>query len=315
MTLETRPYGQKGDMVSVIGLGGAGLYQSSFADGVATVHRALELGVTYFDTSPEYGGGMSQAVLRGGLEGRSEKYLVATKLGRLGSRARYRSYDALRAQLDENLRLLGRQSVDALQIHHVDMPAWWTDTPPEEERAPVDPGYDIAGSPVVQVLRDAREEGLCRYIGPTQNHYQAVASVLPRADFDVCLPANNYDVLRRGTRREVFPIAKARNVTVVIGGILLGGRLTYADPGWINPGLDWFTPEIRNALERLYTISRESGLTPVELTIRYLLADRDFATLLVGAAVPSEIEVCVAAAEKGPLPADLHRTLEGMSIL
>ena len=110
MTLETRPYGQKGDMVSVIGLGGAGLYQSSFADGVATVHRALELGVTYFDTSPEYGGGMSQAVLRGGLEGRSEKYLVATKLGRLGSRARYRSYDALRAQLDENLVCWGAKA-------------------------------------------------------------------------------------------------------------------------------------------------------------------------------------------------------------
>ena len=314
MALETRPYGQKGDVVSVIGLGGAGLYQSSFADGVATVHPALELGVTYFDTSPEYGGGMSQAVLRDALKGRSEKYLLATKLGRLGNRARYRSYDALRAQLDENLRLLGRQSVDALQIHHVDMPAWWTDTPPAEERAPVDPGYDIVGSPVVQVLRDAREEGLCRYIGPTQNHYHVVASVLSRADFDVCLPANNYDVLRRGTRREVFPIAKARNVTVVIAGILLGGRLASTDPGWINPGLDWFTPEIRHRLERLYVISRESGTTPLELIIRYLLADRDFATILVGAAKPSEIGECVAAAEKGPLPADLHQTLEALGV-
>lgn len=133
MALETRAFGQQGDRVTAIGLGGAGLYGHSFTDGVATVRRALELGVTYFDTSPEYGGGMSQAILGDALKGRSEKYMLATKLGRMGTPARYRSYDALRAQLDENLRLLGRDSVDVLQIHHVDMPAWWTDTPPPQE--------------------------------------------------------------------------------------------------------------------------------------------------------------------------------------
>ena len=55
MALETRSYGQVGDNVSVIGLGGTSLSKHSFNDGVATVHRALELGVTYFDTSPAYG--------------------------------------------------------------------------------------------------------------------------------------------------------------------------------------------------------------------------------------------------------------------
>lgn len=48
---------------SVIGLGEACLFKHSFADGVATVDRVLELGVTYFDTSPFYGEGMSQAIL------------------------------------------------------------------------------------------------------------------------------------------------------------------------------------------------------------------------------------------------------------
>ncbi len=59
MALETRPYGHAGDRVTVIGLCGTSLFKHSFNDGVVTVHRALELGVTYFDTSPAYGGGMT----------------------------------------------------------------------------------------------------------------------------------------------------------------------------------------------------------------------------------------------------------------
>ena len=69
-----------------------------------------------------------------------------------------------------------------------------------------------------------------------------------------------------------------------------------------------------DALESLYAVQRESGLSLVELTIRYLLADPDFSTILVGAAKRSEIEESVAAAEKGPLPADLHQTLEALGV-
>ena len=50
MVLETRPYGKTGKKVSVIGLGGANLQPYFIADGIATVRRALELGVSYFDT-------------------------------------------------------------------------------------------------------------------------------------------------------------------------------------------------------------------------------------------------------------------------
>ena len=52
----------------------------------------------------------------------------------------------------------------------------------------------------------------------------------------------------------------------------------------------------------------------METTIRYLLADRDVSTILVGAANPAEIEESVAAAEKRPLPRDVHQALEEISI-
>ena len=284
MALERRAYGHRGDKATVIGLGGVFLNKHSFSDGVATVRHALELGVTYFDTSPGYGRGMSQAILGEALDGRSEKYMLATKIGYMRSPARFRSYDALRAQLDENLRLLRRDHVDTLQVHESDQHTWWTDSPPSPERRdPLDPNYDYAGAPVMDVLRDVKEEDLCRFLGITGNTADGVARIASNVDVDCCLTAFNYDILRRRARREVLPLATAKSVTVLLGAVV---RLPIDMP---------------DHLERLYSVQRESGLSLVGLTIRYLLADPDFSTILVGAA-----------AEKGPLPVDLHQTLEGL---
>ena len=217
--LEKRPYGRTGEQVTIIGLGGAGLYKHSFTEGVATVHRALELGVNYYDTAPHYGGGMSQPIFGDALRDRPEKYLLAAKIGMLPSSPRFRSYQALRAQLDESLRLLRRDTVDVLQGHDVDAHRWWTDTPPEDSEAPMDPNYEFADAPGMRVLRDARDEGICRYIGITGGRYAGVATVLRNVDVDVCLPAFDYDTLQRGARNSVIPLARDRNVGVILGGI------------------------------------------------------------------------------------------------
>ena len=291
MVLETRPYGDAGDQVAVIGLGGTSLSKHSLDDGVATVHRALELGVTYFDTSPAYAHGINQAILGYALEGRPERHMVATKLA-MRTPARFRSYEALRAQLDENLTLLRRDYVDTLQVHESDHNVWWTDTPPDERYMPPDPDYDFAEAPVVKVLQDAKAEGLCRYTGVTGNTSDGVGLAFSRVDVDICLIAFNYDILRRRSRRELIPLARAKNANVVLGAVI---RLPDNMP---------------KQLEKLRQVSRESGISVLELTLRYLLADRDITSILVGASIPAEIEESVGAAEKGPLPADLQQTLE-----
>lgn len=310
MPLEKRPYGQTGEEVTVIGLGGAGLYNHSFAEGVATVHRALDLGVTYFDTAPHYCGGMSQAIFGDALRDRSEEYLFAAKIGMLPSTPRFRSYDALRAQLDENLRLLQRNSVDVLQAHDVDAHRWWTDSPPEDRERPLDPDYDFVGAPGMRVLRDAKAEGLCRFIGITGGRFAGVARVLGNVEVDSCLPAFDYDIFKRGARNEVIPLARSKNAAVVLGGIFRVLRIFADITGWLASPPDGTTPELMDRIERLRSIHRDSGLSVVELTIRYLVADRDVSTILVGAANPREIEESVAAGEKGPLPADLHAAIE-----
>lgn len=293
MALERRSYGQAGDEVTVIGLGGTSLFKHSFNDGVATVHRALELGVTYFDTSPAYGRGMTQAILGYALEGRKDEVMLATKLA-MRTPARFRTYDGLRAQLEESLTLLRRDSVDTLQIHESDHQVWWTDTPPDERYVRADTGYDYAGAPVARVLRDAKAERLCRYTGVTGNTVDGVRIAFSNLDVDACLTAFNYDILRRRSRRELIPLVKARNAVVLLGAVI---RLPERMP---------------EAVERLRGVSREVGISVLELTLRYLINDSDVTCVLVGASTPTEIEESVGAAEKGPLPAGLHQRLEEM---
>jgi aryl-alcohol dehydrogenase-like predicted oxidoreductase len=312
--LESRPFGRTGERVTAIGLGGAPLGKLSHADGVATVRRALELGITYFDTAPMYGGGASQLILGEALDGRTESYLLATKLGHLASSGDFRSADALRAQLNDNLRRLRRDYVDVLQIHDANWHCWWSDETRPEEAMLGDIEYDFTDAPVLQVLREAKAAGLCRFTGITGNNADAMARVLEGVDVDTCLVAFNYDLIRRRTRREALPLARKRGVALILGGVFQNGRLVEIHPEWPSSPPDWITPELRDPVGRLYTLQRDCGLSLVTLAIRYLMADPDVATILVGAATPAELEESVAAAQEGPLSTELHQAVDALGL-
>ncbi len=315
--LEQRPFGRTGEHVTVVGLGGVGLPRVSFADGVATVRRALELGITYFDTAPLYSRGVAQAILGVALEGRREPHLLATKLGYLAHPSRFRSPEALRTQFEENLRLLRRDSVDVLLAHEADQHYWWADDLRDDPL--VDPAteYDIANAPIMQVLQEEQAQGRCRFIGISGNTPDRLAHILPAMEVDVCLTAFNYGVIHRGARRTLLPIAQARSVAVLLGGVFRQGRLVTIRPEWLQtpPSWpDWMTPEVQGRVVRLAALQQESGLSLVTLTLRYLVADPGIATILVGAATPVEIEESVAAVQAGPLAPDLHRAVEALGL-
>ena len=154
---------------------------SSGGGGPESSHRSPrpELGVRYFDTAPLYGRGLSQAILGEALQDRTEEYLLATKVGRFRTPEHFRSVDAIRAQLDENLRLLRRSEVDVLQMHEADWHAWWSDAPHEGGReVQRDTDYDFANAPVMRLLRETVVQGRCRAIGVTGNSAADTAHVL-----------------------------------------------------------------------------------------------------------------------------------------
>lgn len=315
--LEQRPFGRTGEQVTAISLGGVGLPRVSFADGVATVHRALELGINYLDTAPLYSRGLAQAILGVALEGRQEPHLLATKLGHLAQPSRFRSPDALHTQFEENLRLLRRDSVDVLMVHEADQHHWWSDAPSDSPLVDLETEYDVVNAPVMQVLREVQAAGKCCYIGITGNNPDQLAHVLRAAEVDTCLSAFNYGVIDRGIQRQLLPTAGERGVAVLLGGVFRQGRLVVIRPEWLQTPPrwpDWMTPEVQSRVARLIPLQQESGLSLTTLTLRYLVADRSIATILVGAATPAEIEESVAAIQAGPLAPDLHRAVEVLGL-
>ena len=318
--LEQRPFGRTGERVTAISLGGCGLPRVSFADGVATVHRALELGINYFDTAPLYSRGVAQAILGVALEGRPEPHLVSTKVGHLAQRSRFRSPDALHTQLEENLRVLRRGCVDVLLIHEADHHYWWSDEPSDDLFVDLETEPDVANAPVMQVLREAQAAGRCRHVGISGNSPDHLAHVLRAAgdaEVDVCLSALGYGLIDRGIRRQLLPAAGKRGTAIALGGVFRRGRLVTIRPEWLQTPPIWpseMTPEEQQRVARLVDLQRECQLSLVTLTLRYLVADRSIATILVGAATPAEIEESVAAVQAGPLPPDLHQAVEALGL-
>ena len=328
-SLEQRSFGRTGEIVSVIGLGGAALYKHSYQQGVATVKHALDLGVSYFDTSPAYGKasedgrwierGKSQLIMGEGLDGTAKPHLLATKLisyTTLGGTnpLGYRTLEDCRAQLQDNLRALRRDRVDVLQGHDMEKAkAWIPDARDDDELMNLDEEHDYANTAIIRALREAKAKRLCSYIGLSFNRSAALTRVLHRVELDMCLSAGEYSLLDRRSPQTVQPVVREQEIAYVLGGIFAKRDLGASDEA--SP----FRLALKGPLaqtgaifsdERLIKLAKTTGISIAALTVRFLIANRELSTILVGASTPEEIEESVMAAQAGPLPPDIHQTLE-----
>lgn len=306
--MTNRPYGSTGETTTAIGLGGAFLTANSFEDGVATVRRALDLGVRYFDTSPMYCRGVSQAVVGQALDGTSEPHLLATKLGYFARPERFHSHDALVTQFEENLRLLRSDHVDTLQLHEADFHHWWSPDPSRTGRIQANIDYSFDKAPALAALRELKREGRCRFIGISGNTAENMKRIVERVEVDTFLLAFNYDLIRRGAR-EVLPVAQARGCVRLVGAIFQRG-LARPQPELLSDPPEWMTPDLIERYRRVYALQAQSGMSLAEMGVRYIAAQPGIDTIIIGAKTPQEIEECVRAEEKGPLPGDLLAEIE-----
>jgi D-threo-aldose 1-dehydrogenase len=150
----------------------------------------------------------------------------------------------------------------------------------------------------MQVLQEAKEQGLCRFTGITADNAEELACVLAEVEVDACLVAYDYTLLCRRALRRALPLASEREIAYIAAGVF-------------NP---IGAPEMRSPDARLNEIQKVTGLSLVTLTVRYLVADPAITTILVGASTPVELEESVAAAEEGPLPPDLHEALKALAV-
>jgi aryl-alcohol dehydrogenase-like predicted oxidoreductase len=190
-----RPLGATGVTVPLIGYGTAPLGKEAVSpeQAVRCLNHAIDQGITYLDTSPDYG---SEPKLGEVMRARRSEVFLATKVNR-------RSREGVLEELKESLRKLRTDHVDLIQVHAVSA---WADL--EQALAP---DGAVAG------LEEARRQGLTRFIGITGHaRPEILGQALARRRFDTVLAALGMaDRLVTSPETFLLPVATERKVGVI----------------------------------------------------------------------------------------------------
>ena len=297
--MEERTLGRTGLKVSQLCLGGGQFWGgSSLMQAKEVVNAAFAAGMNFIDTAAGYG--ESEELLGQALADVDESYIIATKLGGRPQPFDPRDADALRASVDESLRLLSRDYIDILMIHEPDRPLqydWWTD-------------WENFNGPALEVMEELKEAGVIRFTGLGGTTAYEMAHLINTGKFDVVLTAFNYSLLWREAEIAVIPAAKANNIGLVAGSPLQQGALSRRYDDQINHGARWLSPPRREQYKVLYALLDELDMPITELATRFVISNPDISCVLTGARTSQELEQNVAAVEKGPLPPDLMARLD-----
>ena len=283
--------GSSGLKVSAVGLGGNTFGRYVDEAGTARiVHRALDLGINFFDTADVYTAGRSEELVGKALRDRRDRGLIATKVGMKmgeGPNERGLSREHIFAGIDASLRRLGTDYVDLLQVH------LWDDETPLEE--------------TMRALDDVVRSGKVRYIGCSNYAAWQLTQALWVSDRRGYAPfvsvQPRYSLLDRVIERELVPACRAFGVGIVPYSPLAGGILTGKYRGGARPagargteqeGAGFFRRQLAGkdeaTVERLAEWAEARGHQLGELAMAWLVAQPEVATVIAGVTSPEQVE-------------------------
>jgi aryl-alcohol dehydrogenase-like predicted oxidoreductase len=250
------------------------------ADIAALLRRAVESGINFFDTAPGYGD--SERLLGVLLPSHLPCY-IATKVPVPRDPAGHPVHGAalareVRKSLENSLHALRRPVLDVVQIHNATVEA-------------------IVRGEMVEALRDARKEGLLRFLGASVYTEAEALAVIDVGAFDVLQVA--YSVLDQRMAENVFSSAERAGIGVVVRSALLKGALT-SKAKWLPEELSL----LREGVELVKDALAGTWESLPEVALRFCLSTPRVSTVLAGIRTASELDQALAAAEAGSLPAD-----------
>jgi len=300
--------------VSTLTLGGGGLGmlwgQTTFEECVATVKAAVDAGITLLDLAPRYGDGKAERVVGEAFGGRLPDGVRITSKCNLGNQPAGKVDRFLRQSIEASLRLLQRDQLDVFFLHSNLVPdghAMWQ-RPDTERFTPLPLFIDVVRPAFEKLVKD----GLIGAWGLTGiGHPDAIIEVLghdskPAAVQCIANLLDSPGGLKffdgPAKPRDVMAAAHANGVGVMGIRAVQAGALTAA----IDRDLPADHPEVLDFARAapFRAICAELGENPAVIAHRYALG-LPIDTLVLGVKNRQELAECVAAAEAGPLPADL----------
>jgi aryl-alcohol dehydrogenase-like predicted oxidoreductase len=309
--MRTRVLGRTGWPISEIGYGmwGMGGWSGSDdAESRASLHRAVELGCTFFDTALAYGLGHSERLLGEVVRAHPDRGLVvATKVPPRNLKWPGRSEypvaetfppDHIREFTAKSLANLDLPQIDLLQFHV------WDDAWAGDDSWP-------------RAIDALKREGTIRAFGISINRWQP-ENVLKAIDTGLVDAVQVvYNVFDQAPEDRLFPACRAHGVGVIARVPFDEGSLTGTLTRDIRfPDTDWrssyFTPANLDAtlprIERLRALVPEGGTLP-DLALRFILASPDVSTVIPGMRKTRHVDANLAASDRGPLPGPLMADL------
>ncbi|HZT18635.1 MAG TPA: aldo/keto reductase [Dongiaceae bacterium] len=305
----TRKLGAAGPEVSALGLGCMGMSDfygpADEAESIATIHAAIEAGVTLLDTGDFYGMGHNEMLLREALKGgRRERVLLSVKFGALrGPDGSFVGLDArpaaVRNFLAYTLRRLGTDHVDIYRPARVD---------------PEVPIEDTVGA-----IADLVKAGHVRHIGLSEAGaatLRRAQAVHPIVDLQI-----EYSLVSRGIEAEILPACRELGIGITAYGVLSRGLISghwskarAPAPGDFRARSPRFTAGNldRNLglVERLRELASAKGISVAQLAIAWVLARGPDIVPLVGARRRDRLAEALASLDVALEPGDLRRLEE-----
>ncbi|GGQ47129.1 aldo/keto reductase [Streptomyces asoensis] len=285
MTMRTRSLGTTGPQVSALGLGCMGmsaLYgDADRTEGIATIHAALEAGVTLLDTGDFYGMGHNELLigeaLRTAPAARREQALVSVKFGALRDPdGGWSGYDGRPAAVKNfaaySLQRLGVDHIDVYRIARLD-----PDVPIEE---------------TVGAIAELVEKGYVRHIGLSEVGAATIrraAATAPIADLQI-----EYALISRGIEKSILPVTRELGISVTAYGVLSRGLISghfTAERKLAANDFRAHSPRFQgdnlrhnlDLVEALRKIAEQKGASVAQIAIAWVLAQGEDIVPLVGA--------------------------------
>ena len=299
--MQTRQFGNSDMQITRLGLGTWAIGGGGWAFGwgpqddeasIATIHRAIDLGINWIDTAAVYGLGHSEEIVAKALKGRSDRPYVFTKGSRVwndqGEITSSLKEQSLRREVENSLRRLEVDTIDLYQLH-------WPNPDPDIEE-----GWST--------LAKLKSEGKLRYIGVSNfsvEQMERARKIAPITSLQA-----PYSLIKRDIERDILPYCQEHNIGVIVYSPMMSGLLSgkmtreridnFPEDDWRKRNEEFQEPRLSRNL-KLASLLQDIGYpynrTTAEVAIAWTLRHPAVTGAIVGGRRPEQVEEIIGAAE------------------
>lgn len=292
-----------------------GLFKSvSDADGEALLNSALEIGINYFDTAPQYGHGVAEIRVGKVLQSTKLPYVIETKVGRILQKVENAelfpwfpdaprdvmpifdySVDGIKRSFNESLERMGLDHLDIVLMHDAE----------EHIKEAIENAFPV--------LAQYRSQGLIKAVGIGINYVEPALEIMKNTDLDIALIAGRYTLLDQIAHNELFPYALAHNIDITMGGVLNSGVLANPMAGATYNYLP-ASDEIISRAARIGNFLKERNIPLISAALQFPLRHPAVTSVLTG---PRNVKELLSNVDdfNRELPIDIWAELEDANLI